>query len=579
MVCPLDWYTEIRLIMSPKMNVSVRCGKPPENYRIRSNRRFAGLRFRKGAPVCLLVIGAGWLPLSRATLAVVEASQLPRQEEEQDYFSKWLNQDVVHIITSEEREVFEKLSTPEEKEQFIEQFWRRRDPDLTTPVNEYKEEHYRRLAYVNERFKSGVPGWKTDRGRVYIIHGPPDEIEKHYMGQSYTRPTEEGGGQTVTYPFEIWRYRHLPGIGDNVELEFVDPSGSGEFRLAMTPWEKDALLMIPGAGLTIAEELGVATRADHPYFKPYNQDRYLGMHTRTQDDPFLRYDTIVKSTQPREVKYQDLKQLVQVEVSYDLLPFEVRTDYFRLADDGVLAAVSLEVPRKELTFKQEGGVSVARVALYGLVTDLSNQVITEFDDDLVLTGTTSGTGDERAVYQKVLPLDRRQRYRLDLVVKDLNTDKVGHRRIGLLPPRYGDDALLASSLVLADLVAPLPEPLNPQEAFQLGDLKVRPLVAGSLRTGSPLWVYVQLYGMAFDQATGLPQLTVTYRVRRDGRDMARIKDPSGESFHYISDSRLVLAQRIPVENLPPGKYEAVIEATDNLTGRSLELRDQFTIVE
>src|SRR5713226_5831461 len=141
-------------------------------------------------------------------------------------YKKWLNEEVIYIISDEERTAFLRLSNNEEREQFIEQFWLRRDPTPDTVENEFKEEHYRRIAYANERFSSGIPGWKTDRGRIYIIWGPADEIESHPSGGTYDRPPEEGGGSTSTYPFEKWRYRYLEGIGNDVILEFVDPTGS-----------------------------------------------------------------------------------------------------------------------------------------------------------------------------------------------------------------------------------------------------------------------------------------------------------------------------------------------------------------
>ena len=115
-------------------------------------------------------------------------------------YRKWLNEDVGYIITDEERQAFKRLQTDDEKQQFIEQFWLRRDPTPDTAENEYREEHYRRIAYANERYASGIPGWKTDRGRIYITFGPPAEIESHPSGGTYERPYEEGGGTTSTYP-------------------------------------------------------------------------------------------------------------------------------------------------------------------------------------------------------------------------------------------------------------------------------------------------------------------------------------------------------------------------------------------
>jgi len=131
---------------------------------------------------------------------------------------KWLDEDVAYIITDEEKTAFKALKTDDEREQFIESFWLRRDPSPDSIENEFKEDHYARIAYANERFASGKPGWKTDRGRIYILYGKPDEIESHPSGGTYDRPFDEGGGTTSTFPFEIWRYRYIEGIGNEVLL-------------------------------------------------------------------------------------------------------------------------------------------------------------------------------------------------------------------------------------------------------------------------------------------------------------------------------------------------------------------------
>ncbi len=519
-------------------------------------------------------------PTAAPVAAQDGGSRQLQREEAEDYYGKWLDEDVVYIITSDERAVFESLTTPEEREQFIEQFWIRRDPDLTTSANEFKEEHYRRLAYANERFKSGIPGWKTDRGRIYIIHGPPVEIASHRMGQAYDRPSHEGGGHTRTYPFEVWRYRHIEGIGTDVEIEFVDPGGSGEFRLALTPWEKDALLLIPGAGLTIAEELGYAAREDHPYFKPYSADRYVGMHTRAQDDPFIRYETLIALQRPLPVKYRDLKELVDVNITYEGLTFETRDDYFQLGRDRVLTSVSFEIDNRQLSFPEEGGNHVARVAVYGLVTSLTGRVVTEFEDDLVvsfqpqaLTGGLRG----RSVYQKVLPLDRRMRYRLDLVVKDLHSGKVGLTRIGLIPPAFEEERLSASSLILADSLARLEDVPRAEEMFVIGDIKVRPNLRKVFQSEDSGWVYLHVYNAQLDQAILEPSLTVTYRVTRDGRRVSEFVDRGGESIQYYSGQRIVLINRLPIADLGGGKYRLEVVVEDRLSRETLTLTEMFEV--
>ena len=193
-----------------------------------------------------------------------DPSQKPRnvKPELKKAYKDWLDKDVTYIITDEERKAFKKLATDDERERFIEEFWRRRDPDPDTDENEFKEEYYERIAYANEHFASGIPGWKTDRGRIWIMYGKPDGTETHPMGGMYDRPSYEGGGSTSTYPFETWFYRYLAGVGSGIEIEFVDPTGSGEYRIARNPNEKDALLMIPGAGLTLSEQLGLSNKGD-----------------------------------------------------------------------------------------------------------------------------------------------------------------------------------------------------------------------------------------------------------------------------------------------------------------------------
>src|SRR5207237_10498932 len=176
-----------------------------------------------------------------------------------------------------------------------------------TAENEFKEEHYRRIAYANERFASGIPGWKTDRGRIYITFGPPAEIESHPSGGSYERPYEEGGGTTSTYPFEKWRYRWIEGIGTNVEIEFVDPTMTGEYRMTMDPSEKDALLYVPNAGLTLYEQMGLSSKTDR-----FNRTDGTHLGTPMGGQPesmneFTRLEQFAKLQKPPVIKFKDLE--------------------------------------------------------------------------------------------------------------------------------------------------------------------------------------------------------------------------------------------------------------------------------
>src|SRR6202140_475107 len=176
-------------------------------------------------------------------------------------YRKWLDEDGRWIITAQERSPFKQLSNDEERDQFIEAFWQRRDPTPDTEENEFKEEHYPRIAYATEHFAAATPGWKRDRGRIYIMYGKADEVESHPSGGSYQRPMEEGGGETSTFPFETWRYRYIEGIGQEVIIEFVDTCMCGEYHMTLDRSEKDALLQTPNAGLTLYEQMGMPKKS------------------------------------------------------------------------------------------------------------------------------------------------------------------------------------------------------------------------------------------------------------------------------------------------------------------------------
>src|SRR5437764_1216206 len=255
--------------------------------------------------VALLALGfAVPSSLAQKTKGQQDPTEKPRnvKPELKKAYKDWLEKDVTYIITDEERKAFKKLQTDDERERVIEEFWRRRDPDPDTDENEYREEYYERIAYANEHFASGIPGWKTDRGRIWIMYGKPDETESHPSGGAYNRESYEGGGSTSTYPFERWFYRYLPGVGSGIEIEFVDPTGSGEYRIARNPDEKDALLHVPGAGLTLAEQMGLADKGD--------RIANLGgigtpNYEREQDSPFSRLQILTDLQRPPQIRFND----------------------------------------------------------------------------------------------------------------------------------------------------------------------------------------------------------------------------------------------------------------------------------
>ncbi len=503
-----------------------------------------------------------------------------QQEEAEDYYERWLNQDVTYIISDEEESVFKNLTSPEEKELFIEQFWRRRDPDLRTAINEFKEEHYRRIAYVNERFYAGVPGWKTDRGMIYILHGPPHEIESYVTGGNYTRSFSEGGGSTVVHPLEVWRYRHLEGVGDDIVLEFVDRTYTGTYKLALFPDEKDALLQFDGYGLTMSEQLGISDKQHRPSLIGGRSTAY---ETRLHNNnPFQRYEIFSRVMVPKKIKYKDLKELVKVEVGYSNLPFRVRSDYFKLNDGQVLVPVTVEIRNRFLSFEADGEVHSARVGLYGVVTSLSNKFIEEFDQDLVISFGPERLMrglEGRATYQKILLLDSGTRYKLDLIMKDLTSNNIGAVKHGIIPPpsMRQREKLSSSSMLLSNHMQELPEAPDQDQMFVLGDVKVRPSLDKSFSKKLPLGVYLHLYNFGMDQASNTPQIQVAYRISRDDEVIGEATDSRGESIQFFSDRRMVLLKRLSLRTLEPGKYRLEVEVWDQVKDVRTRIQENFQV--
>jgi GWxTD domain-containing protein len=510
----------------------------------------------------------------------VMSRQRTRKQEVKKVYKDWLEQDVAYIIRPEERAAFKKLQTDEEREQFIEGFWRKRDPDPDTDENEYKDQYYERIAYANEHFASGIPGWKTDRGRIYITFGPPDEKESHPSGGSYQRESYEGGGGTSTYPFERWFYRYIEGVGSGVEIEFVDPTGSGEYRIARSPEEKDALINIPGAGLTLAEELGLQSKSDRVAFGSMGIGAYNPM--REQDNPFTRLQLLADLQKAPVIHNKEMADLLTTDrgtIEENPLNFDMGIDFYRQSDERVITAFTIQTENKDLAFKDDGsGVQTAKMNIFGRITALNGRRVGIFED-VVTTNATSeellGMKDRKSAYGKSYPLPPGH-YKVDVVVRDINSGATQIKRLGFEVPKYDPKQLSTSSLVLAArLQALTDQPAVGQ--FTIGNFKVIPNLSGNYRRGEPLGVYLQVYNAGIDQTTLRPSVDVDYVVLKGGKEIGKIT----EDWKGLSDAgqRLTLAKLLTTERLSPGEYELQIRIRDRVSSQSITPSAKFNIIE
>jgi GWxTD domain-containing protein len=491
-------------------------------------------------------------------------------------YKDWLEKDVAYIITDEERKAFKKLVTDDERERFIEEFWRRRDPDPDTDENEFREEYYERIAYANEHFASGIPGWKTDRGRIWIMYGKPDERDTHPSGGAYERTPQEGGGSTTTYPFETWFYRYLPGVGSGIEIEFVDPTGSGEYRIARNADEKDALLHIPGAGMTLAEEMGLSDKGQR-----IANEGGIGNpnYQRESDSPFSRLQLLADLSRPPQIKFNDLASNVNTPIIEDNpLNFDVRVDFFRQSDERVITAFTIQTDNQNLVFKDSGGLQEAQLNIFGKITHVSGRRAGQFEDPVITRATTqelSETKERKSAYQKAIALPP-GRYRYDIIVRDIASGATGVRHQGFEVPKYDPAKLSTSTLVLASKL----EGLGDQPAvgmFAIGDVKVIPNVSGTFHRGSPVGVYMQIYNAGIDQTTLRPAIDVEYALMKDGKELGKqLEDWKG---HGDAGQRLTIARLIDSRGLVPGDYAVEVRVRDHVSGQSLVQSAKFAILQ
>jgi GWxTD domain-containing protein len=485
-------------------------------------------------------------------------------------FKQWI-EDVEPIIRPDELAAWKKLQTDEEREQFIAIFWGHRDPDSDTEENEYREAYYERVAYANEHFTAGVPGVKTDRGRIYLRFGKPDEIETHPSGGTYNRESYEGGGSTSTYPFERWWYRNLPGHSD-IEVEFVDPTGTGEYRIARNPFEKEALLNVPGAGPTMggvsqADLLAAAGGIGNPF------------STRAKDSEFEWMDRIRFLSQPPPVNFDYLGGTLTNSpvVNNDSLSSAVQISYFKQSDERALVAFTVQTDNRDLVFRDVGGIQTARLNISGRITSVAGRRVGYFEDAVTTTATSTElieAKERQSAYQKALLLPP-GRFRIDVLVRDIESGAASLQHVGFEVPRFGNN-LVSSSLVLASVLAQVSD-IPASRQFVIGDKKVIPNLTGTYRRGSPVGIYMQIYNAGIDQTTLRPSVDVDYALMKDGKEIFKqAEDWRGSTS---PGERLTVARLIDSRDLDPGEYQIEVRVHDRVGLQAITRTAKFTIVK
>jgi GWxTD domain-containing protein len=503
-------------------------------------------------------------------------------------YKKWVDEDVRWIITDQELASFKSLSNDEERDQFIENFWLRRNPNPDSPENEYREEHYQRIAYANEHFAAGKPGWKTDRGHIYIAYGKPDSIDSHPSGGNYERPMDEGGGSTSTFPFEIWHYRYLDGIGDNVDIEFVDTCMCGDYHMTIDRSEKDALKNVPGAGETMYEQQGQAKKADRFSGGGLEQLGTGPLSSSNQSKQFDRLDRFAKLMAPPEVKFKDLEAFMATSKILTGPPFlfDVRTDYVKITNDTVLVPLTLQIRNKDITFNTKDGVATGTVNILGRVSNLNHKPIQTFEDTVSIQQPSellAQTQNNVKVYWKALPL-RPGLYKIDIVIKDVNNqDHVGRWQRSVNVPKYDDDRLAASSLILASAMERVPSKDIGAGNFVIGNTHITPRVPSGVgvpvtfHRAQNLNFWMQVYNLGIDEKSKQNGATIDYEITDLDTKKVLLQTQELTSKLSPNSDQVTLERSVPLASLQPGKYQVTIKVNDGITKQQIAESAPFVV--
>jgi GWxTD domain-containing protein len=509
------------------------------------------------------------------------------RQELKGVYKKWVDEDVRWIITDQEMQAFKSLSNDEERDQFIENFWLRRNPNPDSPENEYREEHYARIAYANEHFAAGKPGWRTDRGHIYIAYGKPDNIDSHPSGGSYDRPMEEGGGNTSTFPFEIWHYRYIEGIGDNIDIEFVDTCMCGDYHMTIDRSEKDALKHTPGAGQTLYEQMGMAKQAD----RMSGGLEQLGtgpMSSQQQSKQFDRLDQFAKLSAPPVIKFKDMESFMTTSKILTGPPFlfDVRTDYVKVTNDTILVPVTLQIRNSDITFTNKDGVAMGTVNILGRVSNLNHKPIQTFEDTVsvqVPSELLARKRNDLSVYWKSLPL-RPGLYKVDIVIKDVNNpDHIGRWQRSLNVPRYDDDRLASSSLILAGSMDRVPSRDIGAGNFVIGDTHIVPRVPSGISApvtfhrGQNLNFWMQVYNLGIDEKSKQNGATIEYQILDMATNKAILQTQELTSKTNPNSDQITIEKSLPLASLTPGKYQVSIKVNDGVTKQQIAESAPFIV--
>jgi GWxTD domain-containing protein len=455
----------------------------------------------------------------------------------------WANREVGYIITVQEKAAFMKLTSEEMREQFIEQFWERRDPHPGSPENDFKKEYYRRIIFANQHFSTHIPGWKTDRGRDYIKYGPSDEIEI----------------QPAPVRSEIWRYHYLNGFGSNVEIKFSDPKGNGEYVRELEPGETNPPEPLPTLNISNSPGIGMTPKSSSAG-GPTHVHLYIGTTVKPQTE------------------FADLRAILTSKLKPpDSIPFVAQTYFDRATGEMTVAYLTMLIPGQELKFVRRGDQMHAELQIYGQFETITGRIAQVFEKSFnidIREGDFQGLPGRTVSFQDSFPLSP-GRYKLSVVLKDAQSGEMGSLSQRFRVPWYEVGLLTNSSIFLGRGSEQSDAGKDAGQPFLVGGFKVQPDPTQVFSNDDTITVLAEFYDLGVDQESFNPSIEVHYQVLKDGNIVLNeAEDPTAQSH---ASWMFVAQKNIPLGPLQPGKYTLRISLFDHVRNQTLSPSTDFEV--
>jgi hypothetical protein len=445
------------------------------------------------------------------------------------------------------------------------------DPD--SPENTYREDHYRRIAYANERFSSGVRAGKpiadtcssSGDHPMKSIRIPRAELMIVHPNKAADRPRRILGNSGATATWKI------------LATTLARICRSERFRRYRQRWTpvKGCAGARPGRGLELSELHDLLRAQRFSNTNGTTLPAPLGGLSAGLDE-FDISDRYFKVQRPPE-HLKDLSAMVTARIVRNQIHMDYRFDFLRVTHDSVLVPITLQVANRDLSFKGKDGVQSAVLNLYGRITTLSGRVVQTFEDVVSRDFPDSlyqSSVNLSSIYQRSVPL-RSGLYRLDVVLKDAQSGNVGVIDAALRVPLYEEESLDASSLILADQIRPVATSQVGQGPFVIGNYKVRPRINPEFSSADSMGIFLQLYNLKLDVQSHKSDVSVAYRIIKDHQQVWK-QDESPEQLQQ-SREQITIERNLPLVSLAPGRYSLEVYVIDLLTNQTVTRTADFTV--